>query len=106
MAKSTYGTGGLDFDKKKRSWPNEINIFIALLVIIAIFEALGQTLPYMNDQSFLFDSRGRFESIFNEARLRIIILQGYTSHHIRRHRFVIRTASGCDGHDCHVVCTN
>ena len=75
MANSNYGTGGLDFDKKKRTWPNEINIFIALLVIIAIFEALGQSLPYMNDQSFLFDSRDRFDSIFNEARLRIIILQ-------------------------------
>ncbi len=35
----------------------------------------GQTLPYMNGQSFLFDSRDRFDSIFNEARLRIIILQ-------------------------------
>jgi len=75
MAQSTHGTGGLDFDKKKRTWPNELNIFIALILIIAIFEALGQTLPYMNDQSFLFDSRDRFDSIFNEARLRIIILQ-------------------------------
>jgi inositol transport system permease protein len=27
------------------------------------------------DQSFLFDTRGRFDSIFNEARLKIIILQ-------------------------------
>ena len=72
---STVGTGGLEFDKKKRSWPNELNIFIALIIIIAIFEILGQTLPYMNGQSFLFDSRDRFDSIFNEARLRIIILQ-------------------------------
>ena len=34
-----------------------------------------QVLPYMNDQSFLFDTRDRFDSIFNEARLKIIILQ-------------------------------
>ena len=29
----------------------------------------------MNDQSFLFDTRDRFDSIFNEARVKIIILQ-------------------------------
>jgi len=75
MADSSQGTGNTSFDKKKRSWPNELNILIALIIIIAIFEALGQTLPYMKDQSFLFDTRDRFDSIFNEARLRIIILQ-------------------------------
>ncbi|WP_068113490.1 ABC transporter permease [Tropicimonas marinistellae] len=75
MAETTHGTGGLAFDKSKRSWPNEINIFFALLLIIGIFEAAGQLLPYMNGQSFLFDSQGRFDSIFNEQRLRIIILQ-------------------------------
>lgn len=75
MADTSHGTGGLKFDAKKRAWPNEINILIALIVIIAVFEALGQLLPYMNNQSFLFDTRDRFDSIFNEARLRIIILQ-------------------------------
>lgn len=75
MADTSHGVGGLKFDAKKRSWPNEINIFFALIIIVAIFEILGQTLPYMNDQSFLFDTRDRFDSIFNEARLRIIILQ-------------------------------
>ena len=75
MADTTHGTGGLKFDASKRTWPNEINIFFALILIIAIFEILGQTLPYMNGQSFLFDTRDRFDSIFNEARLRIIILQ-------------------------------
>ncbi len=75
MADTKHGTGGLKFDEKKRTWPNELNIFFALILIIVVFEVLGQTLPYMNDQSFLFDSRGRFDSIFNEARLRIIILQ-------------------------------
>ena len=75
MAETNQGTGGLEFDKKKRAWPNELNILIALIIIIAIFELLGQVLPYMNDQSFLFDTRDRFDSMFNEARLRIIILQ-------------------------------
>jgi len=75
MADTAHGTGGLKFDKSKRSWPNELNIFFALILIVAIFEAMGQLLPYMNGQSFLFDTRDRFDSIFNEARLRIIILQ-------------------------------
>ena len=75
MAEPSHGTGGLTFDKSKRAWPNEINIFFALIIIILIFEALGQILPYMNDQSLLFDSRGRYDSIFNEARIKIIILQ-------------------------------
>ncbi len=75
MADQAHGVGGLTYDKSKRSWPNEANIFIALIIIIAIFEILGQVLPYMNGQSFLFDTQERFDSIFNEARLRIIILQ-------------------------------
>jgi inositol transport system permease protein len=75
MAEKTEGIGGLTFDKSKRSWPNEFNIFFALILIIVIFEALGQLLPYMNGQSLLFDTNDRFDSIFNEARLRIIILQ-------------------------------
>lgn len=75
MADTSHGTGGLTFDKSKRAWPNELNILLALVIIIAIFELLGQILPYMDNQSFLFDTRGRFDSIFNEARLQIIILQ-------------------------------
>ncbi len=72
---NSHGIGGLKFDPKKRKWPNEINIFMALIVIIAIFEILGQALPYMNNQSLLFDTSDRFDTIFNEARLSIIILQ-------------------------------
>jgi inositol transport system permease protein len=75
MADKSQGIGGLSFDKTKRAWPNEVNIFIALILIIGIFEALGQLLPYMDNQSLLFDTRGRFDTIFNEARLQIIILQ-------------------------------
>ncbi|NKB52744.1 MAG: ABC transporter permease [Rhizobiaceae bacterium] len=75
MNDTSHGTGGLTFDQSKRSWPNEMNILFALILIIVIFEILGQVLPYMNGQSFLFDTRGRFDTIFNEARLQIIILQ-------------------------------
>jgi inositol transport system permease protein len=75
MSDTSHGTGGLTFDKTKRSWPNEMNVLFALIIIIVVFEILGQALPYMKDQSFLFDTRGRFDSIFNEARLKIIILQ-------------------------------
>lgn len=75
MTDTSHGVGGLTFDKTKRSWPNEFNILFALIIIIVIFEILGQVLPYMNDQSFLFDTKGRFDTIFNEARLQIIILQ-------------------------------
>lgn len=75
MADTSHGTGGLTFDKSKRAWPNELNIFFALIIIIAVFEIIGQVAPYMNGQSFLFDTNDRFDTIFNEARLQIIILQ-------------------------------
>ena len=75
MSDNSDGTGGLTFDKSKRQWPNELNVFGALILIIVIFEVLGQVLPYMNGQSLLFDTRDRFDSIFNEQRLRIIIVQ-------------------------------
>lgn len=72
MAESAHGTGGLTFDSSKRHWPNEINVFAAFVIIVVVFEVLGALLM---GQSFLFDSNDRFDSIFNEARLRIIILQ-------------------------------
>ncbi|MEZ5769999.1 MAG: ABC transporter permease [Paracoccaceae bacterium] len=72
MSESTHGVGGLTFDTRKRTRPPELNVFIALIAIVLIFEALGYLVM---GQSFLFDSAGRFDSIFNEARLKIIILQ-------------------------------
>ncbi len=76
MSDKIQGTGGLTFDKSKRRWPNELNIFMALILIILIFEALGQILPYMNGQSMLFDfNTKRDGTILNIARLKIIILQ-------------------------------
>lgn len=75
MTDTGHGTGGLTFDKSKKSWPSELNILLALIIIIVVFEIIGQTAPYMRGQSFLFDTKDRFDSIFNEARLKIIILQ-------------------------------
>ena len=72
MSDTSEGTGGLTFDKSKRSWPNELNVLGALILIIVIFEILG---AIFMQQSLLFDTRDRFDSIFNEARLRIIIIQ-------------------------------
>lgn len=72
MSDNSEGTGGLTFDKSKRQWPNELNVFGALILIVIIFEALG---AIFMQQSLLFDSRDRFDSIFNEQRLRIIIIQ-------------------------------
>jgi inositol transport system permease protein len=72
LPQPSHGVGGLTFDARKRSWPNEANVFIALIIIVVVFEALGQLLM---GQSFLFDSNDRFGSIFNELRLQIIILQ-------------------------------
>lgn len=74
--KLSHGIGGLTYDKTKRAWPNEANVFIALILIILAFEALGQILPYMNGQSMLFDfNTSRDGTILNIARIKIIILQ-------------------------------
>ena len=76
MADTSHGTGGVSFDSKKRSWPNELNIFIALIVIVLLFEVAGQLLPYMKGQSMLFDfNTNRDGTILNMARLKIMILQ-------------------------------
>ena len=64
MAETAHGVGGLKYDHSKRARPPEINVLIALVLIVLVFEALGALLM---DQSFLFDTRDRFDSIFNEA---------------------------------------
>ncbi len=69
---NAQGVGGLAYDSSKKIWPNELNVFIAFVLIVAVFEILGLAIY---GQSFLFDSKGRFDSIFNEQRLKIIILQ-------------------------------
>ncbi|WP_228028570.1 ABC transporter permease [Donghicola mangrovi] len=68
----SHGIGGLVFDEKKKARAPEWNVFFALILIVVVFEALGAMLQ---GQSFLFDSADRFDTIFNEQRLKIIILQ-------------------------------
>jgi inositol transport system permease protein len=72
MAHSTEGIGGLAFDRTKRARPPELNVLIALIIIVAAFELLGRI--FLGD-SFLFNTRDNVDAIFNQARLEIIILQ-------------------------------
>lgn len=72
MSETKTGLGGLTFDANKKARPPELNVFFALLMIVVVFEGLGALLM---GQSFLFDNADRFGSIFNEARLKIIVLQ-------------------------------
>ena len=72
MAHSTHGTGELAFDASKRARPQELNVFIALVTIVAAFELLGRL--FVGD-SFLLNTRDNVDGIFNQQRLEIIILQ-------------------------------
>ncbi|TIW42016.1 MAG: ABC transporter permease, partial [Mesorhizobium sp.] len=59
-------------DAKKRTWPAEFNVFLALIILVGAFELIGRV--FLGD-SFLFNTRANVDTIFNEARLQIIILQ-------------------------------
>ena len=72
MAQTSHGVGGVGYDAKKRAWPAEINVFLALVILVVIFELIGRI--FLGD-SFLFNTRDNVTGIFNEARLQIIILQ-------------------------------
>jgi len=72
LAKTVEGVGGLTYDKSKRSWPPELNVLAALVMIVVAFELIGRL--FLND-SFLFNLRPEIGTLFNEQRLQIIILQ-------------------------------
>lgn len=72
MSSPAHGVGGLKYDPKKRHRPPELNVFIALVAIVALFEVLGRI--FVGD-SFLFNTREKYDTLFNEQRLKIIILQ-------------------------------
>lgn len=72
MAKSSHGIGGLSYDPAKRTRAPEWNVFTALVLIVAAFEILGRM--FLGD-SFLFNTRDNVDTLFNEQRLQIIILQ-------------------------------
>ncbi|PZQ95904.1 MAG: ABC transporter [Cereibacter sphaeroides] len=72
MANQTHGIGGLTYDPARRSRPPELNVLAALVLIIVVFELLGRILI---GDSFLFNTRDNIDTLFNEQRLQIIILQ-------------------------------
>ena len=72
MAQATHGVGGLKYDASKRARPPELNVFVALLLIVAAFEILGRLII---GDSFLFNTRENVAGLFNQQRLEIIILQ-------------------------------
>ena len=72
MSNTSHGVGGVAFDTSKRHWPPELNVFLALVLLVAAFEILGRL--FLGD-SFLFNTRENVDTLFNEQRLSIIILQ-------------------------------
>jgi inositol transport system permease protein len=72
MADKAVGVGGVGFDASKRTWPNEINVLMALVIIVAAFEILGRLVL---GESFLLNTRANVDTLFNEQRLQVIILQ-------------------------------
>jgi inositol transport system permease protein len=71
MAEAVHGVGGLSYDRSKRAWPNEMNVLLALIGITLIFEILNR----LQGGSFLFNTRDNIDTLFNEQRLNIILLQ-------------------------------
>ncbi len=72
MSSTTHGLGGLKYDPTKKTRAPEWNVFFALVGIVVIFELIGRL--FMGD-SFLFNTRDNVDTIFNQQRLSIIILQ-------------------------------
>ena len=71
MADAAHGVGGLTYDTKKRAYPPEMNVLLALIGITLIFEILNR----INGGSFLFNTRENVDALFNEQRINIILLQ-------------------------------
>jgi inositol transport system permease protein len=71
VAEVAHGVGGLKYDPAKKSRPQELNVFIALIAIVLIFEVLNR----LNGGSFLFNMRDNVAGLFNQQRLDIMILQ-------------------------------
>ena len=71
MAQTTHGLGELKYDPTKRTRAPGWNVCLALVVIVLIFEVLNR----LNGGSFLFNMRDNVDSLFNQQRLDIMILQ-------------------------------
>jgi inositol transport system permease protein len=72
VSQATHGLGGLKYDPAKKAKPQELNVFMALVAIVVIFELLGRVVI---GDSFLFNTRDNVDTFFNQQRLQIIILQ-------------------------------
>jgi inositol transport system permease protein len=71
VSQTSHGLGGLKYDPAKRTRAPEWNVFFALLLIVFIFEVLNR----VNGSSFLFNMRDNLDTLFNQQRLDIMILQ-------------------------------
>ena len=83
MSQTTQGLGGLKYDATKRARAPEWNVFIALIVMVVVFEVLNRFNlgwlwngePFAKGQSFLFNMRPNVATLFNQQRIDIILLQ-------------------------------
>lgn len=75
VSQANHGLGGLKYDPTKRTRAPEWNVFAALVLIVVIFELLNR----LNGTSFLFNMRDNVDSLFNQQRLDIMILQVATT---------------------------
>jgi inositol transport system permease protein len=71
MSSKTHGTGGQKYDPSKRAKPPEMTVFVALLILVLIFEVLNR----INGGSFLFNMRENVDMVFNKQRIDIMVLQ-------------------------------
>jgi len=71
MTDTSHGVGGVAFDARKREWPAEIGVLVALVLIVAVFEILNR----LNGASFLFNTRDGVDAVFNTSRLSVMALQ-------------------------------
>jgi inositol transport system permease protein len=72
MTQSAQATGGRQPERAaRRQWPNELNILLALVIIVAVFELLNR----LDGTSFLFNMRANVPALFNEQRINVMLLQ-------------------------------
>lgn len=71
VSQQSSGLSGLKYDPTRRARAPELNVLVALIIIVVIFEILNR----MNGGSFLFNTRSNMSGLFNEQRLNVMILQ-------------------------------
>lgn len=71
MASPAQGAGNRKPVSSRHSRAPEWNVFIALVVMVVVFEVLNR----LNGTSFLFNMRHNLDAVFNQQRIAIILLQ-------------------------------